>query len=66
MDAKSQLKVIRAGFKIIRTDDQPSLRIKVKKRGSHEWTTLEKNFPSKAARDRRFNELLEDKNVISD
>jgi hypothetical protein len=64
MDKHSQAKVIAAGFTIIRADDQPSPRIKMKGK-SHEWVTLEK-FETKAARDRRFTELLQDDNVISD
>ncbi len=64
MDKHSQSKVIAAGFTIIRADDQPSPRNKAKGK-SHEWKTLEK-FDTKAARDRRFEELLEDDNVISD
>lgn len=66
MDQKSQLKVIRAGFRIIRTDDQPSPRIKVKDKTSNEWHTLEKDFKSKAERDRRFNDLLVSNIIISD
>jgi len=58
MDAKSQLKVIEAGFLILRPDDQPSPRIKYKSNERHEWATMEK-FESKAARDRRLKELLE-------
>jgi hypothetical protein len=65
MDAKSALKVINAGFTIIRCDDTPSARIKFKGKGSHEWTTLEK-FTTKAARDRRFAELLEKDKYIND
>ena len=66
MDQKSQLKVIKAGFHIIRIDDQPTPRIKVKDKKSTEWRTLEKDFASKAARDRRFNELLISNIYISD
>lgn len=65
MDKNSQAKVITAGFTIIRVDDQPTPRIKVKDGKSHEWRTFEK-FETKAARNRRFAELLEDDNVISD
>lgn len=65
MDTYSQKKVIAAGFRIIRTDDQPTPRIKVKENGNYEWRTLEK-FETKAARDRRFKELLKDKKNISD
>lgn len=66
MDQKSQLKVIKAGFKIIRIDDQPSPRIKVKDKTSREWHTLEGDFKSKAARDRRFNELLQIPTMLND
>jgi hypothetical protein len=65
MEQKSQLKVMAAGFKIIRPADFPSPRIKVKTHLSREWSTLEK-FDTKAARDRRFDELLEDKKIIAD
>ena len=54
-----------AGFKIIRQDDSPSPRIKIKENGAYEWKTLEK-FESKAARDRAFDKLLEDKKIIAD
>lgn len=66
MDQKSQLKVIAAGFVIIRTDDSPQPKIKVKDSKSHEWHTYVTNFASKAARDRRFAELLKSKTIISD
>jgi hypothetical protein len=66
MDQKSQLKVIKAGFRILRIDDQPSPRIKIKDKTSMEWHTLEDCFKSKAARDRRFNELLVSNIFISD
>jgi hypothetical protein len=63
MDQQSQLKVIAAGFTIIRSDDQPSPRIKVKDRTRHEWCTLAK-YETKAARDRRFKELLDSSQLI--
>lgn len=65
MDTSSQMKVMAAGFRIIRTDDQPSPRIKVKENGNYEWRTLEK-FETKAARDRWFKELLKDEKTIND
>jgi hypothetical protein len=65
MDNKSQQKVIAAGFTIIRKDDTPNIRIKFKGDGGHEWKTFEK-YETKAARDRAFNELLEDEHIISD
>ncbi|OFX62681.1 MAG: hypothetical protein A2066_18785 [Bacteroidetes bacterium GWB2_41_8] len=65
MDQSSHLKVIAAGFTIIRTDDQPSPRIKVKDSSRHEWSTLRK-FETKAARDREYKELLKLSMVIND
>jgi hypothetical protein len=66
MDAKSQLKLIKAGYTIIRPEDQPSPRIKYKSNEQHEWATLEK-FESKAARDRRFVQLFDSSQfIISD
>ena len=66
MDATSQEKVIAMGFRVIRKDDYPQPRIKVKtnEQGS-DWRTLEK-FETKAARDRAFKELLKDSMTISD
>jgi hypothetical protein len=73
MDVASQKKVIDAGFIILRCDDHPSLRIKVKDgndanhTGScYEWRTFEKDFATKAARNRRFKELLEQSKIIED
>lgn len=64
MDTISQKKVITAGFRILRPDDHPGIRIKYKGAGQYEWKTLEK-FETKAARDRRLQELLQDeKNII--
>jgi hypothetical protein len=65
MQLQSQIKVMKAGFTIIRCDDSPLPRIKYKAHEQIEWKTLEKH-PSKAARDRRFKELLTDDNVIED
>lgn len=59
MDQKSQIKVIKAGFKILRPDDNPAPRIKVKDNTSSEWHTFEKDFKSKAERDRRLSYLME-------
>lgn len=65
MDAKSQLKVCRAGFTIIRKEDVPSPRIKYKDARQTEWKTLRK-FDTKAARDREFNNLMELNLFIND
>ena len=59
-------KLIEAGFLVIRESDNPSPRIKVlvsRDSGSCSWVTYEK-FLTKAARNRRFAQLLKVKNVI--
>ena len=65
MDQKSQAKVMASGFMIIRCDDLPSIRIKYKGPGSHEWKTLSKH-ETKAARERERQRLAEDPFVIED
>lgn len=68
MNIDSQSKVMRAGFIILRRDDQPQPRIKrLEPRWPRDpaWVTHEK-FDTKAARDRRFRELLENPEVIED
>jgi len=65
MDAKSQLKVIAAGFVILRCEDQPIPRIKFKAGIVTQWSTLEK-FETKAARNRRLQFFLELSNYIQD
>jgi hypothetical protein len=65
MDGDSRIKVLAAGFKIIRASDEPTPRIKYcVTYGS--WATLETGFKSKAARDRRFKELMKDDKIIND
>lgn len=65
MDKDSRIKVMKAGFSIIRADDYPSPRIKVLV-NSCDYKTLETGFKSKAARDRRFKELMKEDNIIND
>ena len=65
MDERSQLKVIAIGFTILRSDDQPSARIKYKDKAHYHWKTLEV-FETKAARDRRMALLLENSLIIED
>ncbi|HAE41631.1 MAG TPA: hypothetical protein DCG34_01765 [Clostridiales bacterium] len=65
MDTRSQMKIMAAGFRILRTQDQPSPIIKIKELGRYEWRTLEK-FETKAARDRRLAELLLDEKIVQD
>jgi len=65
MDANSQQKVIAKGFVILRSDDQPNIRIKCRRAGSHNWETWQK-FETKIARDLRLKELLKEPNYIFD
>ncbi len=65
MNLDSHNKVTKAGFTIIRRDDVPQPRIKYKQFGVRDWKTLEK-FDTKAARDRRFKELLRNSTIIED
>lgn len=57
---------MKAGFQIIRADDQPMPRIKVLVNSCGDWKTLERDFKSKAERDRRFKELMKENNIIND
>jgi hypothetical protein len=65
MNTTDQQKVIKAGFVLVRPDDQPSPRIKVKDDHSSEWRTMER-FETKAARDRKLKRLLESNIIIQD
>jgi len=65
MNATDQIKVLDAGFVIIRRDHH-NLLIKHKGKGGHEWKHLEKGFKSKAALDRRMAQLLTQKQIIED
>jgi hypothetical protein len=65
MDQKSQIKVMAAGFTIIRFDDQPTIRIKHKTAGAYEWKTLSKH-ETKAAREGERLKLIEDPFIIED
>lgn len=66
MDGDSRIKVMKAGFQIIRADDQPNPRIKVLVDYCGNWKTLEGDFKSKAERDRRFKELMKESNILTD
>ena len=57
---------MQAGFKIIRAADHPSPMIKVLVNPAGSWKILEKDFKTKAARDRRFKELMKEENIIND
>lgn len=64
MTQDGQTKVLNAGFTVIRTADYPDISIKKLKR-SGVWVKLE-NFSTKAARDRKFKEMLKDAFTIQD
>lgn len=55
-------KLVAAGFMIIRRDDYPVSQIKQWVSDSS-WRTVE-NFNTKAARDRRVAELLDDNKIV--
>ncbi len=65
MDQQSHLKCLKAGFKIIRKDDQPSPRVKVIDKESNQWHTLAK-FETKAERDRYFEDLRKQQNILTE
>ena len=66
MNGTDQRKLTEAGYIIIRRDDQPTPRIKYKDKEHGEWTTLHKDFKSKADRDRKMSELLKISTIIED
>lgn len=64
MTAKDHHKLTKKGFRIIRADIH-NLKIKVKT-GTQDWSTLEKDFKTKAALQRRMKELLESQTTLED
>jgi len=75
MDATSQQKVCKKGFTIIRprenyplqgSDKKTTYSIYYKSSTRREWTKLEGNFPSRAARDRRIKDLLKHPMIVRD
>ncbi|WP_395974215.1 hypothetical protein [Chryseobacterium cucumeris] len=65
MTQKDQVKVMRAGFKIIRADVQ-NLVIKFKDKDNLHWKTLQSDFKSKAALQRGMETLLKMQLFIED
>lgn len=75
MTLQDHLKLLNAGYTIVRPDDHPRIRIKtlVLAEGilgkdyvsSANWKTLE-NYPTKAARDRALKDMLQDRMTILD
>lgn len=69
MTAKDQLKLINAGFTIIRKEGEKNLfgkKIKYKDAEHHEWATLYGNFVSNAAMQRKVTELLKMQTFVED
>ena len=64
MTQNGQEKVLRAGFTVIRKDDNGHVAIK-KLRSPGVWVLLEK-FPTKASRDQKFIQMLHDPLIIED
>lgn len=65
MTSKDQLKVIRAGFTIIRADLH-NLLIKKKDKDHLHWVTLKNGYSSKAQLQRAMTALLNDPKIIED
>lgn len=62
-------KLIKAGFTVIRRFEYGPILIKkaIIKQGNYiAWVTLEKDFPSRAALNRRMKELLKDQYTVED
>lgn len=65
MNQKDQLKIIKAGFTIIRKEES-ALKIKYKDRENHDWKTLLSGFASKAALQREVDNLLLSPKTVED
>lgn len=65
LHTRDVLKLLKAGFTIIRADNI-NLKIKCKTSSNPEWTTLEKDFTSKAAVRRKMDEMLKMTAIIED
>lgn len=72
MNASDQHKLVDAGFTIIRREDHLYGHLRIKFKGTwgnvtrYEWSTLEKDFETKAALERRMKELLKDPMIVED
>lgn len=65
MTSKDQLKLLKAGFTIIRSDEH-NLLIKFKDNEHLNWTVLKNGFVSKAALKREMEKLLNMNLIIED
>ena len=63
MTAKAQLKLLNAGFIIIRKEE-PAMKIKYKSREHPEWRTNSCGYTSKAALQKGIDHLLESPYVL--
>lgn len=59
------LKLLKAGFTVIRADNE-NLKIKHKTKNVTDWTTYESGFNSKAELRRRMDDLLKLTKIIED
>lgn len=68
MNAKDQFKLAKAGYTIIRRQNEPEPHFKIKdSAGPDNWRKFRgAQFKSKAERDRYVNRLLTDKTIIED
>ena len=66
MNQADQMKIMNAGFTIVRMDDHPTIRIKYKNRDSHEFKTLKGDFRSRAERDWHMQHILKDRLFVQD
>ncbi len=80
MTAKDHFKITQAGLTVIRKShalvynaDLSSAKqkyrdicIKAKTKDRHDWFTLEKDFATLTARDKRVDELLRDKTIVEE
>jgi hypothetical protein len=65
MDYQSRIKVVKAGFTIIRADLCYPLKIQCMRPGSKRFETWQ-NYPNQMERDKRFRELLDQPKFITD
>lgn len=68
MNAKDQSKLAKAGYTIIRRQNEPEPHFKIKdSAGPDNWRKFKmEQFKSKAERDRYVNRLLTENNIIED
>ena len=65
MTAKDQLKLLKAGFTIIRKEET-AMKIKFKTKEYREWRTLSGGYTSKASLQKEMDRLLESSDIVED